>query len=242
MNVLFIVFFFYFCRIIISSTICQFTYKENNILDLVFCKSDLIDSIAICDTFISDHCLLTFNTLIPVCFTNYYNIVNPPSSIFEILKFKRCNWLSLQTTAALFFTCFNEDYFNVFMEKLRRYAPNWTKLRKSLLRSHSQSNLNKPLAIEEKIITSHIIKLFHEDAIAVAKIKEDPNFFIYIYLDFSKAFDNVDHEVVSFANDTQLYSNISYVEYCDSLHSDLNCVYDTNNMLCNSKNVCRVCV
>ena len=33
-------------------------------------------------------------------------------------------------------------------------------------------------------------------------------------------------KVVSFADDTQLYSKISYVEDCDLLQSDLNCVYD----------------
>ena len=53
-----------------------------------------------------------------------------------------------------------------------------TKLRKSLLRSHSQPTLNKLIAIEEDIITSHINELSHEETIAVAKIKEDPNFFI----------------------------------------------------------------
>ena len=40
-------------------------------------------------------------------------------------------------------------------------------------------------------------------------------------------------KVVCFADDTQLYSKISYVEDCDSLQYDLNCVYDwakTNNM------------
>ena len=45
-------------------------------------------------------------------------------------------------------------------------------------------------------------------------------------------------KVVSFADDTRLYSKISYVEYCDSLQSDLNCVYDwakTNNMVFNSQ-------
>ena len=46
--------------------------------------------------------------------------------------------------------------------------------------------------------------------------------------------------VVSFADDTQLYSKISYVEHCDLLQSDLNCVYDwsnTNNMVLTPKNV-----
>ena len=36
----------------------------------------------------------------------------------------------------------------------------------------------------------------------------------------------------------RLYSKISYVEDCDSLQSDLNCVYDwakTNNMVFNSQ-------
>ena len=45
-------------------------------------------------------------------------------------------------------------------------------------------------------------------------------------------------KVVSFADDTQLYSKISYVKDCDSLQSDLNCVYDwakTNNMVFNSQ-------
>ena len=45
-------------------------------------------------------------------------------------------------------------------------------------------------------------------------------------------------KVVSFADDRRLYSKISYVEDCDSLQSDLNCVYDwakTNNMVFNSQ-------
>ena len=43
-------------------------------------------------------------------------------------------------------------------------------------------------------------------------------------------------KVISFADDTQLYSKISYVEDCDSSESDLIYVYDwgeTNNMVFN---------
>ena len=50
--------------------------------------------------------------------------------------------------------------------------------------------------------------------------------------------DVLNAKVVSFADDTRLYSKISYVEDCDSLQSDLNCVYDwakTNNMVFNSQ-------
>ena len=182
--------------------------RKNNILDLVFCNSELIDSIDICDTFISDHCLLTVNTSVPVCFSKYHIIVNPPSSIFEMLNFKRCNWLTLQCAlrdidwGALFSLVLNEDYFNVFMREITKVCTQIvpkarsthcrvssffkerkgmmkrrTKLRKSLLHSHSQPTLNKLMAIEEDIITSHINELSHEEAIAVAKIKEDPNFF-----------------------------------------------------------------
>ena len=42
-------------------------------------------------------------------------------------------------------------------------------------------------------------------------------------------------KAVRFADDTQLYSKISYVEDCDSLQSDLNCVTKTNNTVFNSQ-------
>ena len=80
-----------FCPFVDSLFLQQFVNlptRKNNILDLVFCNSELIDSIDICDTFISDHCLLTINTFIPVCFTKYHIIVNPPSSNFEMLTSK----------------------------------------------------------------------------------------------------------------------------------------------------------
>ena len=38
--------------------------------------------------------------------------------------------------------------------------------------------MNKLMVIGEDIITSHINELSHEEAIIVAKIKEDPNFFL----------------------------------------------------------------
>ena len=47
-------------------------------------------------------------------------------------------------------------------------------------------------------------------------------------------------KIVSFADDTRLYSKISYVEDCDSLQSDLNWVYDwakTINMVLTPKNL-----
>ena len=91
--------------------------RKNIILDLVFCNNDLIDSIYICDTFLFDHCLLTVNSSIPVCFTKYHIIENSPSPIFEMLNFKRCSWLFLLCALrdinwdALFSHVLNKDYF-----------------------------------------------------------------------------------------------------------------------------------
>ena len=65
----------------------------------------------------------------------------------------------------------------VFFKERKGMMKRRTKLRKSLLRSQSQPTLNKLMAIEEDIITSHINELSHEEASAVANIKEDPNFF-----------------------------------------------------------------
>ena len=61
-----------FCPFVESLFLQQFVNvptRKKNILDLVFCNNELIDGIDICDTFISDHCLLTVTTFIPVCFT-----------------------------------------------------------------------------------------------------------------------------------------------------------------------------
>ena len=224
-----------FCPFVESLFLQQFVNvptRKKYILDLVFCNSELIDGIDICDTFISDHCLLTVTTFIPVCFTKYYSIVNPPSSIFEMLNFKRCDWLSLQCAlrdinwGALFSLVLNEDYFNVFMREITKVCTKIvpkaksthchissfykerkgmmkrrTKLRKSLL--HSQQTLNKLMAIEEAIITSHINEHSHEEAIAVAKIKEDPNFFFR----YAKRFSITKQEIGPFYSDNGSLTN-----------------------------------
>ena len=136
------------------------------------------------------------------------------------------NWSSLQCAlrdinwGALF--SLNEDYFNVFMREITKVCiqlsikldllivipqiffkerkgimKRMTKLRKSLLRSHSLQTLNKLIAIEEDIITNHINELSHEEAIDVAKIKEDPNFF-YRY---AKRFSITKQEIGPFYSD-----------------------------------------
>ena len=54
--------------------------RGSNILDLVFCHDDLIDSIDIVKTSLSDHCILTINSFIPVV----VNQSTDPSSVMHI--------------------------------------------------------------------------------------------------------------------------------------------------------------
>ena len=60
------------------------------------------------------------------CFTKYHSIVNPRSSIFEMLNLKICDWLYLQCAlrdinwGALFSLVLNEDYFYVFMREITK--------------------------------------------------------------------------------------------------------------------------
>ena len=137
-----------------------------------------------------------------------------------MLNFKRCDWLSLQCAlrdinwGALFSLVLNEDYFNVFMREITKVCTEIvpkakstrchissfykerkgmmkrrTKLRKSLLHSHSQQTLNKLMSIEE--------------AIAVAKIKEDPNFFFR----YAKRFSITKQEIGPFYSDNGSLTN-----------------------------------
>ena len=59
------------------------------------------------------------------------------------------------------------------------------------------------MAIEEAIITSHINELSHEEAIAVAKIKEDPNFFFR----YAKRFSITKQEIGPFYSDNGNLTN-----------------------------------
>ena len=57
--------------------------RKPNILDLIFCPNDLINTISISDTFISDHQMIPVNTFIPVqcCVPN--QIFNPAISKYN---------------------------------------------------------------------------------------------------------------------------------------------------------------
>ena len=55
--------------------------RKSNILDLIFCPNELINSIVVSDTFISDHRMITVETNIPVYGVEPKQIFNLPSNV-----------------------------------------------------------------------------------------------------------------------------------------------------------------
>ena len=95
--------------------------RGSNILDLVFCHDDLIDSIDIVKTSLSDHCILTINSFIPVVVNHSTSVINSPSSVMESLNFNKCDWELLITSlcdidwSVLLADLSAIDCFNTFM-------------------------------------------------------------------------------------------------------------------------------
>ena len=75
--------------------------RKFNILDIIFCPNELINSIVVSDTFISDHRMITVDTNIPVHDVAPKQIFNPPSNQFVVPDFHKADWpnilLSLQS-------------------------------------------------------------------------------------------------------------------------------------------------
>ena len=95
--------------------------RGSNILDLVFFHDDLINSIDIVKTSLSDHCILTINSFIPVVVNHSTSVINPPSSVMESLNFNKCDWELLITSlcdidwSVLLADLSAIDCFNTFM-------------------------------------------------------------------------------------------------------------------------------
>ena len=66
--------------------------RKFNILDLIFCPSELINTIVVSDTFISDHRMITVKTNIPVHCVASKQIFNPPSNNCANLDFHKADW------------------------------------------------------------------------------------------------------------------------------------------------------
>ena len=70
--------------------------RKHNILDLILFSDELINSVIITDTFLSDHRIINVSTCIPIP-KDIIQIksLNPASNIFERLNFNRCDWPQL---------------------------------------------------------------------------------------------------------------------------------------------------
>ena len=261
--------------------------RKSNILDLIFCPNDLINTISISDTFISDHRMITVDTFIPIqcCVPN--QIFNPPISKFGNLDFHRADWqsllLSLQSIdwVVTLKSTSCSSCFEFFIDTLYHNCMNHVPLKKHGFRS-GRSCLSALLGVFDDLM--HMLS---------SDCTVD-----MIYLDFSKTFDKVDHgillhklkdlgitgklgiwffqfltnrthyvrlpgglsqnspvlsgvpqgtvlgpllflimisdinkeitssKVISFADDTRVYSNITQADDCDNLQSDLNTIYN----------------
>ena len=69
--------------------------RNSNILDLIFCSNDLIYSIDICDTFISDHRMLTVETNMRLSPPPVSPGLNPGLTVFDKFEFNNADWANL---------------------------------------------------------------------------------------------------------------------------------------------------
>ena len=178
--------------------------RKSNILDLIFCPNELINSIVVSDTFISDHRMITVETNIPVHGVEPEHIFNPPSNQFAVIYFHKADWpnilLSLQSIdwiatlepipPSSCFYYFIDTLYHKCMYHVPIKNPSKTKIskfhreRKILMRKRTKlrkmsytKSITQLIKIEQAICDSHFKEKLNEESITVAKIKSDPNFF-----------------------------------------------------------------
>ena len=180
--------------------------RLSNILDLIFCPDELIKSISVADTYLSDHRILTTSTLIPMTPTNTNSFLNPHQSTFEKLDFNKSDWpnlcLSLKSIDCSVLdsdkptdVCIDElideigNKCSIHVPLKRPKKPHISKYhreRKILMRRRSKlykktipcPKITKELIeIEAAICSSHHEEKRFDESRAVAKIRDDPEYF-----------------------------------------------------------------
>ena len=189
--------------------------RKSNTLDLIFCSDELINSIDVCDTFVSDHRIITAETQIQIpTLTPSVSSLNPPQSSFDELDFKKSDWSNLSSAlhkidwASVFESLPHDQYFNVAIELIsvncshhvpskgpkKSFVSKYHRDRRILMRSRAKLNKKAnrdPLVsskiedIEKQISLSHRDERFNDESRAVARIKVDPNFFFRYAKKFS---------------------------------------------------------
>ena len=180
--------------------------RKSNILDLIFSPDEFIRSIHITETFISDHSILLAETNIPISLSNPTEF-NPPESEFSKLDFNKADWANLRVEISSLsfvdvyssmnaidinvskvletighccllhvplksFKLFKVTHFHRERKILMR------KRRKLMKKTVQDSKISGTLiSIDKKICASHQDEKLHDEQVAVAKIKDDPQFF-----------------------------------------------------------------
>ena len=179
--------------------------RLSNTLDLIFCPDELIKSISVADTYLSDHRILTTSTLIPLAPTKTNLCSNPPASAFEKLDFNKSDWPNLcLSLKSIDFSVFEsdqpidvciDDLFNNIANVCSNHVPlkrpkkstinKFHRERKTLMRRTKLHKKSTPcpkvtqelIDIESAICSSHRDEKLSEESRAVAKIKVDPKYF-----------------------------------------------------------------
>ena len=186
-------------------------------LDLVFSNDDIIDCIVVRDTFISDHCLLSVTTCIPtIALTSCSTALNAPSSVFDSLNFRKCDWIALREAiieiewSPNLGSISTEQCFTEFVDTItktcseiiplskpsRRRISKFFRERKIMMKKRTKQRKRYEISadsstkaiinsIEREILSSHSNEQIHDEAIAVSKIKIDPNYFFRYAKKFS---------------------------------------------------------
>ena len=223
--------------------------RKSNILDLIFCPNELINSIVVSDTFISDHRMITVETNIPVHGVAPKQISNPPSNQFAVLDLHKADspniLLSFQSIywvdtlepippSSCFYYFIDTLYHKCMYLVPTKKNPSKTKIskfhreRKMLMRKRtklrkmsSTKSITQLIKIEQAICDSHLREKLNEESIAVAKIKSDPNFFFRYALKISICKNDI--EPIKKKN-TQLLVN-KRLEICSLLLDQFNSVF-----------------
>lgn len=180
--------------------------RLNSVLDLVFMSDELISSYEVYDTIISDHRLITVETSLPISHTYTVPPAIRSKNSFEALDFNKANWDNLRKSLSetdwntISTNHSTTDQFKsvltLIADKCVTHVPRkrekskknskYKRQRRVLMRKRAKLkkaspppvNLsNKLIDIEQKISDSHSAEKNSEEALAIAKIKSDPNYF-----------------------------------------------------------------
>ena len=238
-------------RLFLSQQVAEPT-QNSNILDLIFCPNDLIYSIDICDTFISDHSMLTVETNVSMSPPLFPQNLNPAITVFDKLEINKANWANLilaikqidwstvldsSTTCLIPFTDIIRQICSLHTpikgtKKVKRVSVFFFRERKILMRKRTKlrkkvhtnpSFTSKIMSIEQSICDSLSKEKLYDETLAVTMIESDPSFFFR----YAKKFSICTNAIGPLLNpDIHLLTD-NKTEMCSILLDQFNSVFST---------------